>query len=95
MNRVGPFCFCRLLYLMAIAAAVPQLRGKRRRRSKCNRLPLPRTRLIRSRPDLSRGMIRGVGKEPLPKEIDMSGDPACVEAHYGNALNGKAGLYYV
>lgn len=33
------------------------------------------------------GMIRYVGKRPLPKKIDMRGDPACVEAHYGNALD--------
>ena len=32
------------------------------------------------------GMIRHIGKRPLPKKIDMSGDPACVEAHHGNAL---------
>ena len=32
------------------------------------------------------GMIRYIGKRPLPKKIDMSGDPACVEAHHGNAL---------
>jgi hypothetical protein len=63
--------------------------------AKCHRLPLPRTRLIRLRPDLSRGLIRCVGKKPLLKEIDMSGDPACVKALYGNALNRKAGAYYV
>src|SRR5437588_11259319 len=33
------------------------------------------------------GMIRYIGKRPLPKKIDMSGDPACVEAHHGNALD--------
>ena len=32
-------------------------------------------------------MIRYIGKRPLPKKIDMSGDPACVEAHHGNALD--------
>ena len=68
----------------------PKFQEKLRRRSKCKRLPLPRIRLIRSRPDLSReysGMIRYIGKRPLPKKIDMSGDPACVEAHHGNALD--------
>ena len=33
------------------------------------------------------GMIRYIGKRPLPKKIDMSGDPACVEEHHGNALD--------
>ena len=33
------------------------------------------------------GMIRHIGKRPLPKRIDMSGHPACVEAHHENALD--------
>ena len=35
MNRVCPFRFCCLLFLMAIATGVPQIPGKLRRRSKC------------------------------------------------------------
>jgi plastocyanin len=31
------------------------------------------------------GIIRFTGKKPRPKLIDMSGDPACVEAHHGKA----------
>jgi plastocyanin len=31
------------------------------------------------------GTIRFVGKRPAPKLIDMSDDPACVEAHHGKA----------
>jgi plastocyanin len=34
-----------------------------------------------------RGSIRFVGKRPVPKLIDMSGDPACVEAHKGKAYD--------
>jgi hypothetical protein len=33
------------------------------------------------------GMIRYIGKRPLPKKIDMSGDPACVQAHHENAFD--------
>ena len=31
------------------------------------------------------GMIRYIGTRPRPKKIDMSGDPACVEAQHENA----------
>jgi plastocyanin len=34
-----------------------------------------------------RGSIRFVGKRPAPKLIDMSEDPACVEAHKGKAYD--------
>jgi hypothetical protein len=33
------------------------------------------------------GTIRYTGKRPPPKKIDMSGDPACVEAHHGKAFD--------
>ncbi len=33
------------------------------------------------------GGIRFTGKKPARKTIDMSGDPACVEAHHGKALD--------
>ncbi len=33
------------------------------------------------------GKIRFTGKAPAPKVIDMSGDPACVEAHKGRAYD--------
>lgn len=33
------------------------------------------------------GTIRFTGKKPRPKPIDMSGDPACVEAHHGKAYD--------
>jgi plastocyanin len=34
-----------------------------------------------------RGLIRFEGKKPVAKLIDMSGDPACVEAHKGKAYD--------
>ena len=34
-----------------------------------------------------RGSIRFVGKKPARKPIDMSGDPACVEAHQGKPVD--------
>jgi hypothetical protein len=43
-------------------------------------------------------MIRYIGKRPLLKKIDMSGDPACVGAHHGSArdeslvVSSKGGL---
>jgi plastocyanin len=33
------------------------------------------------------GVIRYTGKRPAAKKIDMSGDPACVEAHHGKAVD--------
>jgi hypothetical protein len=33
------------------------------------------------------GVIRYTGKRPLARKIDMSGDPACVEAHHGKAVD--------
>jgi plastocyanin len=33
------------------------------------------------------GRIRYVGKKPRRKAVDMSGDPACVEAHHGKAYD--------
>jgi hypothetical protein len=33
------------------------------------------------------GTIRYSGKKPAPKVIDMSSDPACVEAHHGKAFD--------
>ena len=33
------------------------------------------------------GTIRFAGRKPPRKPIDMSGDPACVEAHHGNAYD--------
>jgi plastocyanin len=45
-----------------------------------------------------RGIVRFAGKKPARKAIDMSSDPACVEAHHGTAYDeslvtdGKGGL---
>jgi len=33
------------------------------------------------------GVLRYTGKRPLAKSIDMSEDPACVEAHHGKAVD--------
>lgn len=33
------------------------------------------------------GTIRYIGRRPAPKLIDMSNDPACVEAHHGKAFD--------
>ena len=33
------------------------------------------------------GVVRYSGPKPRPKAIDMSGDPACVEAHHGRAVD--------
>jgi len=33
------------------------------------------------------GTIHYTGRKPLPKPIDMSNDPACVEAHHGKAVD--------
>ena len=33
------------------------------------------------------GIIRFTGKRPAARKIDMSGDPACVDAHHGKAVD--------
>ena len=33
------------------------------------------------------GSVRFIGNKPAPKMIDMSSDPACVEAHHGKAFD--------
>src|SRR5580658_2471098 len=33
-----------------------------------------------------KGAVRFTGKKPVRKAVDMSGDPACVEAHQGKAF---------
>jgi plastocyanin len=35
------------------------------------------------------GTIRFTGRKPRPKPVDMSGDPACVDAHHGKAYDGS------
>ena len=34
-----------------------------------------------------KGTIRFTGKKPVRKAVDMSGDPACAEAHHGKAYD--------
>jgi plastocyanin len=34
-----------------------------------------------------KGTVRFTGRKPARKKIDMSGDPACAEAHHGNAYD--------
>jgi hypothetical protein len=34
-----------------------------------------------------KGIVKFTGKKPARKTVDMSGDPACVEAHHGKAVD--------
>jgi hypothetical protein len=85
MNRAGPFRFCCLL-LMAIAGCSPTSR-KTAPPGQVQEAAAPAYQVDPLTAGSISGMIRYIGKRPLPKRIDMSGDPACVEAHHENTLD--------
>ena len=87
MNRVCPFRFCCLLFLMAIATSCSPHSRKAEPPEQGQETAAPRYEIDPLTAGSISGMIRYIGKRPLPKKIDMSGDPACVEAHHGNALD--------
>jgi hypothetical protein len=87
MNRVCPFRFCCLLFLMAIATGCSPHSRKAEPPEQGQEAAAPRYQIDPLTAGSISGMIRYSGKRPLPKKIDMSGDPACVEAHHGNALD--------
>ena len=87
MNRVCPFCFCCLLFLLAVATGCSP---NSRKTAPPEQVQEAAAQAYQGDPLTAgsiSGMIRYIGKRPLPKKIDMSGDPACVEAHRGNALD--------
>jgi len=87
MNRVCPFRFCCLLFLMAIATGCSPNSRKTAPPEQVQEAAAPAYQVDPLTAGSISGMIRYTGKRPLPKKIDMSGDPACVEAHHGNALD--------
>jgi hypothetical protein len=98
MNRVGPFGFCSLLFLMSIANGCSPTSGKTSPPEQVHGSAAPAYQVDPLTAGSISGTIRYVGKRPLPKKIDMSGDPACVEAHHGNGsdeslvVSSKGGL---
>ena len=86
MNRVCPFRFCCLLFLMAIATGCSP-NSRKAEPPERQEAAAPGYQIDPLTAGSISGMIRYIGKRPLPKKIDMSGDPACVEAHHGNALD--------
>jgi len=86
MNRVCPFRVCCLLFLMAIATGCSPNSRKTAPPKQMQEAAAPAYQVDPLTAGSISGMIRYIGKRPLPKKIDMSGDPACVEAHHGNAL---------
>jgi len=86
MNRVCPFRFCCLLFLMAIATGCSPNSRKTAPPKQMQEAAAPAYQVDPLTAGSISGMIRYIGKRPLPKKIDVSGDPACVEAHHGNAL---------
>jgi hypothetical protein len=87
MNCVCPFRFCRLLFLMAVATGCSPNSSKTTPPEQVQESAAPAYQVDPLTAGSISGMIRYVGKRPLPKKIDMSGDPACVEAHQGNTLD--------
>jgi hypothetical protein len=87
MNCVCPFRFCCLLFLMAIATGCSPSSRKTTPPEQVQESANPAYQVDPLSAGSISGMIRYVGKRPLPKKIDMSGDPACVEAHHGKALD--------
>ena len=87
MNRVWPFRFCCLLFLMAIATGCSPNSRKTAPPEQVQGAAAPAYQVDPLTAGSISGMIRYIGKKPLLKKIDMSGDPACVETHHGNALD--------
>src|SRR5947207_4559035 len=87
MNRVCPFRFCCLLFLMAIATGCSPNSRKTAPPEQVQEAAAPAYQVDPLTAGSISGMIRYIGKRSLPKKIDMNGDPACVEAHHGNALD--------
>jgi hypothetical protein len=87
MDRVCPFRFCRLLFLIAIATSCSTNSRKTAPPEQVQEAAAPAYQVDPLTAGSISGRIRYIGKRPLPKKIDMSGDPACVEAHHGNALD--------
>ncbi len=86
MNRVCPFRFCCLLFLMAIATGCSPNSRKTAPPEQVQEAAAPAYQVDPLTAGSISGMIRYIGKRSLPKKIDLNGDPACVEAHHGNAL---------
>src|SRR2546430_16814401 len=86
MNRVCPFRVCCLLFLMAIATGCSPNSRKSAPPKQMQEAAAPAYQADPLTAGSISGMIRYIGKRRLPKKIDASGDPACVEAQHGNAL---------
>jgi len=87
MNRVCPFRFCCLLFLMAIVTGCSPTFRKTAPPEQVQEAAASGYQVDPLTVGSISGMIRYIGKRPLPKKIDMSGDPACVEAHHEKALD--------
>jgi hypothetical protein len=75
MNRVCPFRFCCLLFLMAIATGCSPNSRKTAPPKQMQEAAAPAYQVDPLTAGSISGMIRYIGKRPLPKKIDMSGDP--------------------
>jgi len=85
MNRARAFRSCCLVFSIAIAIACSRDAGKPP--SLAQETGAPVFQVDPSTAGTISGTIRYDGRRPAPKTIDMSGDPACVEAHHGKALD--------
>jgi Carboxypeptidase regulatory-like domain len=87
MNRVRPFCFGCLLSCLAVTTGCSPNARKTAPPEQVQQPAVPAYQADPLTAGSISGTIRFTGKRPLPKRIDMSGDPACVEAHRGKALD--------
>ena len=87
MNRVRLFCFACVLSCISITTGCAP---NARKNAPPEQVQQPTAPVYQADPLTAgsiSGTIRFTAKRPLPKRIDMSGDPACVEAHHGKALD--------
>jgi plastocyanin len=80
MNRLTPILFCSLIAFISCG-------DKNKKQSPVAEKPAPPLPSYFKPDPATAGVLTGTieftGKKPAPKRIDMSDDPACVEAHRG------------
>ena len=84
MNRLAPILFCSLIALISCG-------GANKKQTPVTEKAAPPPSYFKPDPatvGVLTGTISFTGKKPAQKPIDMSDDPACVEAHRGKSYDG-------
>lgn len=79
-----------LCCLCCVAALIVGCSGKKKTESASSHVDQPAVSFFRVNPETAgsvTGTVRYTGKSPARELIDMSEDPACVEAHHGKAYD--------